>query len=111
MDVVAFVVFLALAVMIGNAMLGGVVQLAIAVLFWMVAGNVAGHIIRGEDYGVMGNIALGLLGGIVGTVTLRVIGLGGVTVIPLVGSLIAGVFGAVIFVYLMRILGDSNFGR
>jgi uncharacterized membrane protein YeaQ/YmgE (transglycosylase-associated protein family) len=38
----------------------------VALVIWMIAGNIAGQIIRGRDYGVIGNIALGLAGGIVG---------------------------------------------
>lgn len=111
MGIVALVILFMIALFVGQGLFGSLISLLIAMFFWMLAGNVAGHIIRGEDYGVAGNIALGLLGGIVGSILLRWLGLGGVAGIPLFGGIITGIFGAIVVVYLMRWTIDRNFGK
>jgi uncharacterized membrane protein YeaQ/YmgE (transglycosylase-associated protein family) len=59
-------------------------------------GFLAGHIIRGEGFGALGNIILGIFGGIVGKFLFGMLGLG-----PngLIADIIAGVVGAVILVF------------
>lgn len=99
---------LIIALLFGWSMFGGILQLLMALVLWMFIGNIAGHIIRGEDYGVASNIALGLVGGIVGAVLIRLIGLGGILHIWLLGPVLAGVIGAVITVYLTRWIVDSS---
>ncbi|MGB7337577.1 MAG: hypothetical protein WBC91_01705, partial [Phototrophicaceae bacterium] len=74
-------------------------------------GNIAGHMIRGEDYGVAGNIALGLVGGIVGAFILRLFGMGFILNIWLLGQILSGVIGAVLLVYITRWTLDGNFGK
>ena len=46
----------------------GVVGWLIAIGIWMLIGYVAGQLIRGKDYGLVGNVGLGLAGGIVGSI-------------------------------------------
>lgn len=104
MDVTFLFLMLIIAFLVGSGMLGGVVKILIAMVFWMMVGNVAGHIMRGEDYGVAGNMALGLAGGIVGTMVLRWAGFGAIAGIPLLGSLVAGLFGAILLIFLARVV-------
>ncbi len=85
------------------------IDLIISVFFWMLAGMFAGRLLRGRGYGPVGDVLLGLVGGIVGTFVLSLIGLGGVGSIPLVGGIIVGVIGAVILVWLVRLLGNKRF--
>lgn len=85
------------------------IDLIISVFFWMLAGMFAGRLLRGRGYGPVGDVLLGLAGGIVGTFVLSLIGLGGVGSIPLVGGIIVGVIGAVILVWLVRLLGNKRF--
>ncbi len=79
------------------------------VLVWMLAGMFAGRIMRGRGYGPIGDVLLGLVGGFVGNIALGLIGihLGG----GILGGLIVGTLGAVIFVYLIRLVGNKNFAR
>lgn len=108
----AFLVFaLAIAGFIGWQLFGGIIQVAIALVIWMIIGNIAGNMIRGKDYGVVANIGLGLAGGIIGAIALNVIGLGGILGIPLLGGIVGGVFGAVILIFAVRLFGNSNFGK
>lgn len=67
-----------------------------AILVGAAAGFLAGHILRGEGYGAIGNIVLGILGGVVGDFLFGLAGLGPTGII---GELIAATVGAVILVY------------
>ena len=102
---------LILALIFGWGMFGGILQLLVAIILWMFIGNIAGHMIRGEDYGVAGNIALGLVGGIFGAFLLRLFGLGFVLNVWILGQIISGVIGAVLLVYITRWTIDGNFGK
>jgi uncharacterized membrane protein YeaQ/YmgE (transglycosylase-associated protein family) len=108
MSVVFFVIMLLLMFTLVSSM--GILQLLIAMVIWMLVGNVAGQIIRGEDYGVIGNIALGLAGGFVGTHLFRILGWHGILGLPIIGYIVTGVIGAIIFIYMMRLV-DKNFAR
>ncbi|MDQ7027926.1 MAG: GlsB/YeaQ/YmgE family stress response membrane protein [Anaerolineae bacterium] len=109
MGTVFFVVMFALALTLVTS-LGGIVQLLIAMLVWMFVGNIAGQLIRGEDYGVVGNIALGLAGGFVGTHLFNFLGWHSILGLPIIGFIITGVVGAVVFIFMMRLV-DKNFAR
>ena len=85
--------------------------LLIPIVFWMLAGMIAGRLLRGKGYGLISDIALGFVGGLVGSIALRLLGLGGLGSIWLVGNIIVGVIGAVIFVYAMRLFGNKDFGK
>lgn len=77
-------------------------------IWWMIlggiAGTLAGRLIRGKGYGIIGDIGLGLAGSLVGGVLLG--WRGG----PLV-QIIVSLLGAVIFVLVVRIFVDSEFAR
>lgn len=108
----AFVLIaLLIAIWFGWGMFGGILQFILALFLWMFIGNVAGYIIRGEEYGVAGNIALGIIGGLVGSFLLRLIGLGGLLNIWILGPILGGIIGAVIVVNIARITIDRNFGK
>jgi uncharacterized membrane protein YeaQ/YmgE (transglycosylase-associated protein family) len=108
MSVVFFVIMLLLMLTLVSSM--GILQLLVAMVIWMLVGNVAGQIIRGEDYGVIGNIALGLAGGFVGTLLFNLLGWQGILGLPIIGYIVTGVIGAIIFIYMMRLV-DKNFAR
>ncbi|MEL6407745.1 MAG: hypothetical protein AAFR81_25475 [Chloroflexota bacterium] len=105
-----FFAFLA-ALIFGWGVFGGVIELILAVILWMFIGNIAGHMIRGEDYGVAGNIALGLVGGLFGSFLLNLFQLGFILDIWILGQIFSGVIGAVILVYLTRWTIDSQAGK
>lgn len=87
----------------------GLAALIIPVIVWMVAGMLAGRLLRGRGYGPIGDVLLGLTGGAVGMVVLRAIGLGGLGNMFILGNIVAGVVGAVILVYVVRLIFDSDF--
>jgi uncharacterized membrane protein YeaQ/YmgE (transglycosylase-associated protein family) len=91
---------------LAGPLIGIIIGLACA----MVAGGLAGQVMRGEGYGLLGNIGLGLVGGILGNVLLGVVGLGGVSDLFIVGYVISGVVGAVILILVVRFF-KPDFGR
>ena len=114
MEIVGLVILLviayfALSAVVGTAM--GIVGLIIPILIWMASGFIAGKLVRGEGYSPLMNIGLGLGGGIIGTLALNVVGLGWVDDVRLFGSVIAGVIGAIILIYALRLFGKQDFGR
>jgi len=70
-----------------------------------IVGFLAGHIIRGEGYGALGNIILDILGGMVGNFVFGAIGLGPT---GWIGDVIAGVTGALILVF---VFGETRYRR
>ena len=74
-------------------------------LTWMVvgliAGWLAGQVMKGGGYGILVDIILGILGGIVGG---WVFGLLGLHAGGLIGSIIVSFVGAVILVWITRLL-------
>jgi uncharacterized membrane protein YeaQ/YmgE (transglycosylase-associated protein family) len=106
-----FLILAILAVVVlGNVFAWGL-GLVVALISWMLAGMFAGRILRGRGYGPMMDIVLGLVGGIVGSFVLRLIGVNWVDNIWLVGNIIVGIIGAVVLVYAIRFLGNQNFAR
>ncbi|WP_025733807.1 GlsB/YeaQ/YmgE family stress response membrane protein [Carnimonas nigrificans] len=71
------------------------------ILLWVVigglAGWIAGKLIRGDSFGLLGNLALGVAGGAIGGPLLGLVGLsnnGG-----FIGSLVTAIIGAVIMLW------------
>jgi uncharacterized membrane protein YeaQ/YmgE (transglycosylase-associated protein family) len=87
---------------------GGVLGLVIMVLVWAFIGFVAGKLVAGKSFGTLGDIVMGLLGGFVGNILL---GLFGVHLGGFVGAIITGIVGAVALIYIVRLLGKSDFAR
>ncbi|WP_262694336.1 GlsB/YeaQ/YmgE family stress response membrane protein [Kordiimonas aquimaris] len=67
-----------------------------AILIGAAAGYFAGHILRGRGYGALGNIVLGVLGGVLGDLAFGALGLGPHN---LIGDLISATVGSVVLVY------------
>ena len=70
-----------------------------AILIGGLAGWLTGKIMRGEGYGIIVNIILGIAGGIIGSF---VFGLIGFSTVSIIGELITAVVGAAILVYIVR---------
>ncbi len=67
-----------------------------SILIGAAAGYLAGHILRGKGYGALGNIILGIFGGLIGDFLFNILGLGPT---GLAGDLIAATVGSVILVF------------
>ncbi len=67
-----------------------------SILIGALAGYLAGHILRGKGYGALGNIILGIFGGLIGDFLFGILGLGPT---GLAGDIIAATVGSVILVF------------
>ncbi len=108
MGVIVFLILVFAALVLISTVFKVALALLLPALLWMLAGMFAGRLMRGRGYGPLADILLGLIGGVVGSLVLGMLGihLGGI-----LGSLIVGTFGAVIVVYLARMLGQSHYAR
>jgi uncharacterized membrane protein YeaQ/YmgE (transglycosylase-associated protein family) len=106
---VAVVVILVIA--IAAQLLFQVAGLVWMVIAWMLAGMLAGRLLRGRGYGPVMDVVLGLAGGVVGTLALSLLHLGWVNDVWIVGNILVGIVGAIILIYILRLLGNRDFGR
>lgn len=72
-------------------------------LIGFVAGWLAGLIMKGQGFGWLGNLIVGVIGALLGGVLFWLLGL---TTYNLLGSLVSAVVGALIFLFLL-----NKFGR
>lgn len=74
------------------------------VLFWLIigaiAGWIAGNLMRGGGFGLLGNIVVGIVGALVGG---WVFGLLGIAAGGTVGSLITAVVGACVLLFIVSL--------
>ena len=70
-------------------------------LIGLIAGWLAGKIMRGSGYGVIGDIIVGVVGALIGG---YVFGLLGIAAYGLIGSLITALAGAIILIFLIRLV-------
>lgn len=70
-------------------------------LIGLLAGWIAGLILKGRGFGVLGDIVIGCIGSLLGGFLFDLLGVhaGG-----LVGSLVCAILGAIAFIYLVRFL-------
>lgn len=75
-------------------------------LFWLligaIAGWLAGELMRGRGFGVIGNIIVGIVGALVGGFLFDVLGLAPNA--GMVGSLITATIGAIVLLFLVGML-------
>jgi uncharacterized membrane protein YeaQ/YmgE (transglycosylase-associated protein family) len=75
------------------------------IVWWIVVGLIAGwaagKIMKGKGYGVLADILLGIVGGIVGGWVVGILGFGGG---GLIWSVLVATLGAVILIWLARVL-------
>ena len=80
-----------------------------AILYWVVvgliAGWIAGLVMKGSGYGVIGDIVLGILGAIIGGWLVGLLGLGAN---GLIASIIVAALGAIVLVCLARMLSGRT---
>lgn len=66
-----------------------------------IAGWLAGRILRGGGYGLLGNIVIGVIGSVVGG---YLFGLVGRAAGGLIGSIVTATVGAIVLLYLVRLI-------
>ncbi len=70
-------------------------------LVGLIAGWLAGKIMKGGGYGLVGDLIVGVIGAILGGYLFSWVG---ISMGGLAGSIITALVGAIIFIYLLRIL-------
>lgn len=65
-----------------------------------VAGWLAGQLMKGSGFGIIGNMAIGIVGSFIGGFTFRLLGLSSGSFL---GSIITATVGAVILLYIVRL--------
>jgi uncharacterized membrane protein YeaQ/YmgE (transglycosylase-associated protein family) len=72
------------------------------ILIGLIAGWLAGQVMKGGGYGVIGDIIVGILGALLGGWLFGVLGIGAGG--GLIGSLIVAFIGACILIFLVRLI-------
>lgn len=75
-----------------------ITALAIFLAIGAIAGWLAGQIIKGGGFGLIGNIIVGIIGAVVGGVLFNLLG---ITAFGLLGSIISATVGAVVLLFLI----------
>ncbi|EMR13857.1 hypothetical protein MPL1_02968 [Methylophaga lonarensis MPL] len=78
-----------------------IMSLIIFLAIGALAGWLAGQILKGRGFGLLGNIIVGIIGAMVGGF---VFGLLGITTGGLLGAIVTATIGAVILLYLISII-------
>jgi uncharacterized membrane protein YeaQ/YmgE (transglycosylase-associated protein family) len=73
------------------------------ILIGLVAGWLAGQIMKGGGFGVIGDIIVGVVGAVLGGWLFRTLGIS-IGAGTLLGSLIVATVGAIVLVFLVRLL-------
>ncbi len=69
------------------------------------AGAVAGMVVRGGGFGILGDIIVGIIGAIIGGL---ILGLFVNTTVGIIGSFITAFIGAVILIFLLRLITGNR---
>lgn len=70
-------------------------------LIGIVAGFLAGHFVRGGGFGLLGDLVIGVIGALLGGF---LFGLLGLSATGIIGSLITATVGAVVLLFLIRLI-------
>jgi len=71
------------------------------IIIGILAGWIAGKIMRGKGFGVLGDLIIGVIGSLLGSFIFGLLGLGGY---GLIGRLVVAIVGAVILLWLVRLI-------
>jgi uncharacterized membrane protein YeaQ/YmgE (transglycosylase-associated protein family) len=80
---------------------GEMLYLVWVVVIGILAGWLAGQITKGRGFGLIGNLIVGILGSLVGSFLFGIIG---IAAYGLAGRLVLSVVGAIIFLWLIRLI-------
>ena len=78
-----------------------ITSLLIFLLIGAVAGWIAGSVMKGKGYGIIGNMVIGIIGAIVGGL---LFGLLGISAGGIIGSLVTATVGAIVLIFLVRLI-------
>src|SRR6266852_417869 len=82
------------------------------VLWWLLVGLIAGflasRVMRGGDYGLIGDIVVGLIGAFIGGLLAGLLGLGS---FGLIGTIVVAFIGACVLLAILRAVSRGGAGR
>jgi len=87
--------------MIGMIKGDHIMQFLIWIISGIIAGWLAGLLVKGKGFGLIGDLVIGLLGGLIGGWLARIFGL---TIVSWLGNIITAVLGGVTLVTIVRVL-------
>lgn len=70
-----------------------------------IAGWIAGELVRGDGFGLVGNLVVGIVGAVIGGFLFSLLG---VNAYGLTGSLVMAVIGAVVLLFLMNMFRSRS---
>ena len=76
--------------------------LIIFLIIGAIAGWLAGQLMRGGGFGLIGNIIVGIVGAFIGGLLFSLVGGGTFTLGWSIGSFVAAVIGAIILLFILR---------
>jgi uncharacterized membrane protein YeaQ/YmgE (transglycosylase-associated protein family) len=82
------------------------VDIVLWIVIGAVAGWIAGELMRGHGFGVIGNIIVGIVGAVIGGLIFDALDIG--VGLGVLGSLLMALIGAVILLFLLGLFGRSR---
>ena len=79
----------------------GLLDVLLFLVIGVIAGALAGKIMRGGGFGLVGNLVVGVVGAALGGFLFR---LAGVETVGLIGALVTALVGAVVLLYVVGLL-------
>lgn len=76
-------------------------ELIWVILLGIAAGWAAGQLSKGSDFGLLGDLVVGIIGSLLGSF---LFGLVGLSAYGLIGRLIVAIVGALVFLWLIRLI-------
>ncbi|MBU2763050.1 GlsB/YeaQ/YmgE family stress response membrane protein [Acidithiobacillus caldus] len=73
-------------------------------LIGAVAGWLAGLLIRGRGFGLIGDIVVGIIGAFVGGFLLTALGLAGLFGAGIIGAIVVATIGAAVLLYIIKLI-------
>jgi len=81
-----------------------ITSLIIFLLIGAVAGWLAGLLIRGRGFGLIGDIVVGIIGAFIGGALLTTLGLAGLFGAGIIGAIIVAFIGAALLLFVIKLL-------
>jgi uncharacterized membrane protein YeaQ/YmgE (transglycosylase-associated protein family) len=82
------------------------VNILLVILIGLVAGALAGRVVSGHGYGLLGDLIVGVVGALVGNWVF--VGVFGIVVWGLIGRLLTAFVGAVILLWIIRLVAPAR---
>jgi len=77
-------------------------NILVMLIVGILAGYIAGRLMKGKGFGLVGNLVVGIVGALLGGLLFRVLGF--YTPDSFIGSLITAVLGAVVLLYIVTLV-------